>query len=372
MPPVSADARSPEVAADLALDPGSEAIVVAALGCFPRSGIVGPVARLLTALRPEARADGLRLLGLVGDARELVTLCKAVARPDPTDDPDSAEAALLRGSTCAILGRDRSAYATIRTLLREVPSTIRYHLAWALADSGSAAALGVLTAQLGAHPDEDSSLLDGIARLAATVELPVDECIPQTVRLYLDCEDPSCARAAAQALGGMQDCDSISDLIQALPHPHPDVALAALNALHEITGADLLPDPERWTSWLAQEQAWFETDAPRLGDDLADSDPLRVMAAVAAMAAHPRYRFEIAARFQRVLPGADPEILTAACAALRELGAQSAVPFLEDCLVHPAAEVAAAAEEALSSLRSKRPGRVTAQASAQGQPPLDR
>src|SRR5258708_7959051 len=65
MSPAPADGRDRGMARDRPVDAGSEAIVVAALGRFSRSRIVGPVARLLTASRPEGRPDGPRVLGQV-------------------------------------------------------------------------------------------------------------------------------------------------------------------------------------------------------------------------------------------------------------------------------------------------------------------
>ena len=264
LPPPSPDPRLEPRAEPETLDAKDEEILVAALRRFRRSELLGPIARTLEGTqRPDARLDCLELLGAVGEGRDFSLLCQAIRRADPEEDPDPDLARAFRGSVCAILRRDVTAFPAVRALLHSESAAIRYRLVGALADTQSPSALEILSAALGAHPEEDAELLTEIARMAASIDLPVDGRVPPSLRLYLHGDDPNLARAAALALGRMEDSDSIPDLVDLLRHPDKDLARAAHEALQSIAGADLLPDPERWRGWLRSEAAWFAQVAPR-------------------------------------------------------------------------------------------------------------
>ena len=339
------------------LDPVQEEIAIDTLVRFRRQVLEKPLARLLAnTQRPAARADGLRILGAVGDARDLKALCRALRPSSPDEDPDLQESRLFRAAVVAILARDPVALSSIRELLHTEPSAIRFYLVGALADLGSSQALECLSSQLGGRPEEDLLLLSEISRAAAGTKLPVDVRVAPTVRMCLHRSDPNEVRAAAEALGRMEDENSIEELVGLLRCGDAEVARTAHTALCAITGAELLPDPLRWRAWLDAESDWFTKVAPALAVEFETADRLRKAQVIGEMAAHPRFRREIADTLRRILRSERPDVVRVGCAALRQLGAQTAIPFLEECASRQEPELAAAAREALAAFRARRTG----------------
>jgi HEAT repeat protein len=180
--------------------------------------------------------------------------------------------------------------------------------------------------------------------------------------------DSNQTRAAAEALGRLEDFDSVPDLVELLADSDSEVAHAAHVALRRIGGTDLLPDPARWTVWLADEADWFARSVPRLSRDLAQGDNVAQVASLGAFAAHPLYRRQIAATLREILPDCRPDVLALGCEALHQLGAVSAIPFLEECARRPEPLIAARAGAALEGLRALRRPAKDATANAQAAP----
>ena len=333
-----------------------EDVVVGALARFRRGDIGRRIEPLLApSSRLEARRAGFRLLGMVGERTDLVLLCQALCSPDPEADPDREEARLFQVSVAEILKRDELAIQQVRSHLHAGTPALRFHLFGALARTGSAAALGILSAELSARPEETAYLLSESAKLAGTVPLPIDEAVTASFRLHLHSDDAGIVRSAAECLGRSQDVESVYDLVELLGHPNPDTARTVLEALRRVTGAGLLADKERWRGWLLTEAVWYAESFSRLESVFGGTNPLDKMAAVQELAGHALYRAEIAHLFERALPGESAPLLAAACAALRQTEAGMAVPFLEDCVSHPSPEVAREARSALETLRARVP-----------------
>jgi hypothetical protein len=337
-------------------DTRRETIVLGALERFPRGELSRGIERLLAPKAPpEARRDGYRLLGSLGTRQDLSKLCATLRRPDPDEDPDREEAGWFRAAVARILLRDALGYPLVREFLHREAAPIRYYLVGALSATQSAAALEILSAELRSRPAENLWLLAECSKIAAVVELPVDDAIPASIRVHLRSDDAMEVRSAVECLGRIEDFDSVSDLTGLLDHAHPDVQRTAVDALRSITGASFLADRERWRSWLRAESDWFAESQQRLADDLAGTDPIRKMAAIRELAEHPFYRREAARLLSRALPHESDTLVRAGCAALRQLRASSALPFLETCAESPSKSVADEARAAIEAIRAGRP-----------------
>src|SRR5262249_7252313 len=207
-------------------------IVIGALERVRRGDLKGKIELLIEAgARPEARRAGYRLLGELGTREDVLLLCEALRGPDPEADPDREEAAGFRSAVARILKRDELGYPLVRTLLHKETAPLRYYLMCALSDTQSAAALGILSAALGARPEGPRWLRAECGRSAAAVEIPVDGAVPSSIRVHLRSDDAMEVRAAVECLGNVEDFDSVPDLVELLDHAHPDVRRAALEAL---------------------------------------------------------------------------------------------------------------------------------------------
>ncbi len=331
-----------------------EEIALATLAHFRRGEIGRRIDPLLDASsRPAARLSGFRLLGKVGERADLALLCDALRGSDPEADPDPEEARSFQVSVASILRRDELAYPAVRNVLHGATPNLRYFLLGALARTDSKTALEILSTELAKRPEETAYILNESAKLAASVELPVDGAVAASIRLHLFSDDASLVRPAAACLGGLQDTDSVYDLVQLLGHAHPDVARSALEALRTITGANFAADADRWRAWLLAEAEWKSEALPRLARVFGGTNALEKMSALQELAGHPLHRVEIARLLESALTGESSPLVAASCSALRQLGATTAVPFLETCAADPSPAVAAEAKAALEALRRR-------------------
>ena len=71
---------------------------------------------------------------------------------------------------------------------------------------------------------------------------------PDTLREYLDDDEPEIRRAAALATAAKKNRPHVPDLIRRLSDPEPVVRRAALHALKKLTDKDFGPDDEATVS----------------------------------------------------------------------------------------------------------------------------
>jgi HEAT repeat protein len=197
-------------------------------------------------------------------------------------------------------------------------------------------------------------VLADLAQASRKVPLPVDSSVLELVRPYLRSEQTVLVQNAAVSLGGFEDEECIADLVQLLSHPDTGVRGAAHEALRSIAGVGLWPDVARWTSWLEGERTWHEKAAPGRIEEIRSGGVGDRARAIADLAEHPLYRNEIATELQSVLPHAEDEIRLLGIRALGQLGAATAVPFLESCSLDPQAGLAAEARLAIARIQSQR------------------
>lgn len=337
--------KEPEV-----MDDARQAAAITALSRRSRGELVQPATRLLersTAVRTSAIA--VRLLGAVGDRRELSLLCRVV-RPNSSEIVDGEMTDAFEAAVTEILKRDGTASTTTHELLREESESIRWSLIRALANAASESTLPVLAAELGVHPEDDVFVLEQMTQACARVPSPMPESILIFVRPYLRCDQPPRVAMAARCLAAMQDTGSVEELIVILRHGDSEVLRAAHAALVSITNVGLLPDAGRWDRWLAEETAWFRDDFPKLSSDLQGGSAVVSVQAISRMAAHPLYRREITEVLTLALEHEPAAIRKMACSTLRQLGAKTAVPFLERWAEDTDPELAVEARRALSIL----------------------
>jgi HEAT repeat protein len=348
-----------------------EAVAIRALSHRSRGELLKPALALLErSSAAHTSAVAVRLLGAVGDRRELARLCRTV-RPKPDEFVDGELVDAFEAAASEILKRDESASATAHDLLREEQDSVRWSMIRALANAASETTLAILVAELGAHPEDDVFVLEQMTQACASIPPPIPESSVLPVRQYLRNDQPTCVAQAARCLSAMEDTESVEELIELLRSGEPEVLGAAHAALVSITNVGLLPDADRWKHWLGEESAWFRNEFPGLARDLQGGSAIVVGQSIARMAAHPLYRREIAEVLTLALEEQPAALRRLACAALCQLGAKTAIPFLERCAEDPDPKLALEARRALASFappRSAGEASTTASDDAQAAP----
>jgi HEAT repeat protein len=355
VPRVDGDTQPPALEGEKKLDARQEAVIVAALAKFGRKPLVPPMTRELA--KPSSvrfRADCLRLLEAVGDREDLRLICQVVAPADANGDIEPALGPGFVEAATSILSRDPTALLAVGELWREIPSATRLCLYRALGELASPLSVSILGLRLGREAAEDPFVLADLARASKKVPLPVEGSVLELVRPYLKSEEPVVVQGAAACLGGFQDEGCIGDLIELLSHADGGVRGAAHQALRSIGGVGLWADVPRWTSWYEGEREWHEATAPGRIESIRNGRVGERARAIADLTEHPLYRKEIAVELQEVLPNAEDEIRLLGIRALGQLGAATAVPFLESCTLDPEPGLAAEARAALGRIQAQR------------------
>lgn len=355
LPRVEGDGSSSAPGSEKSLSAQQEDAILAALAKFGRKPLVQPMTReLAQTSSARFRGDCLRLLKAVGDREDLRLICQVVAPADANGDVDPALGPLFVDAAVSIFSRDFAALFAVGELWKDLPSATRLVMYHALGEVASPLSVSILGLRLGRQAAEDPFVLADLARASRKVPLPVDSSVLELVRPYLKSEQTILVQSAASALGGFQDEECVAQLIELLSNPDSGVRGAAHQALRSISGIGLWPDASRWTSWYEAERTWYEKTAPDRFEQIRNGHVGERARAIAELTEHPVYRKEIAAELQDLLPRAEDEIRLLGVRALGQLGAATAVPFLESCTLDPQSDLAVEARSTIARIRAQR------------------
>jgi HEAT repeat protein len=337
------------------MDASREAAAIKALSLRTRGELHGPALEVLgRASGAHTTAIVVRLLGAVGDRRDLDMLCGLV-RPSGDEFVDGELSDAFESAVADILTREAAASTTAKRLLRNEADSVRWSLIRALGAASTESTLSVLAADLGAEPRDDGFLLEQLSLSAISARRPVvPEAVRHAVRRYLRSPEPDFVSKAAKCLASMEDTESVADLVALLRHEDSSTVIEVHAALAAVTRVSLIPDPDRWERWLAEEKAWLANDFPRLADEVRSDSPVLVSQAIAQFTTHPLYRREITDVLQLELDGQPISVRRMACSAFQQLGATTAVALLERWAEDPDRGLALEARRVLGVLA---PGR---------------
>ena len=203
---------------------------------------------------------------------------------------------------------------------------------------------------LGARSDTDSIVLAHVGRAARGLPRPIDPVVRDAVRAYLWKGDNQRVRAAAQALGELEDFESIENLIDLLVSEESSIRGAAHWALERITGLSLTADAERWRNWYEDQEKWYRTRLPELVKALADPDTGAVFRALQELAGRRYERHALSRHVETVLEHDSAQLRALACMTLGRLGSGNSTLSLVERLEDPDSEVARAASNALERI----------------------
>jgi HEAT repeat protein len=290
-------------------------------------------------------------LGERGDSGDLSVVADLARAGAGRVAPGTHTRELERAFT-AIAARDPRAPPQLVRVFDSLPGSLRPSVVGALVETRTRPALEGLGSLLELDAGLDAGLLWAIVRLASALGPPHDPGLLVRVRSFLGSGDDGRFQAAVHACGALRDTAAIPLLVEALERQDEAGRRAVEQTLAGLTGLSLT-DAVAWERWLEREQRWWDDAAPELLDELASSEPERVVRAMSKSAGHPLHPELLARSLVACLSRREPELVSLACERLGQLGSFEALPGLIECLDHPSERVRAAAWNALRSITRK-------------------
>jgi len=295
----------------------------------------------------EPRLATIELVGLVGNATDLRIALLATAPMAPGGEIDARVGPALAEAAGVLVGRDRAALPALRPAILGSSPELASRLVMALGHAEDPRAPQLLVDLLGFDARLDLPVLSELGGCTGAARRNQAESWAERVRPYLDREDRQLVRAAARALGALEDAASVEALVELSARPDRGVSTEAFAALRRISGLSFPDRADRWRSWLAAEREWQRTRAPALLEALRNSEVARVCAALTELSLHPLDRRRQVPLVASFLEHENPRVRVEACRTLRILGPELAREALERATGDRAPSVAAAAASAL-------------------------
>jgi len=173
------------------------------------------------------------------------------------------------------------------------------------------------------------------------------------IRNLLEDKEPELRKTAAQALGNLDDAESIEELIELLKDQDKDVREYTHSALKLITGLKFPLNHPRWAVWNKME--WKDIKARRtaLLENLSSNNKDKVVDAIHELAKISIGKKQIVSAFLELLDCGISEVRQEACTALGSMKAKEAVSKLVEKLDDYDGKVRAAAHNALQKITGK-------------------
>jgi hypothetical protein len=231
----------------------------------------------------------------------------------------------------ATIIRDRSSFARLERLWPGAHPAVRRSLLTALGNSLDVEAAPLLTRLLGGEVSSDVLILIQLAKAGRHRLAPLDDSSYERIRVYLRRDEPKLRASAAQALGRLDDQESVDRLIGMLEDKNASVRVGVHFALKLLTAMTLDSSTRPWRSWYESERRWYNEERPGLFEKLRTIEPKQMAPMLRELAAHQLYRRELGELLVPFLTDPDPEIVRMVIAAMQGLRADTAVDALARC-----------------------------------------
>lgn len=259
------------------------------------------------------------------------------------------EEAPLERAITAFLLRDEASYYKIDALYASMPDWATPAYLRAISGTRTLRALRALPHLLGRREGMDTSVLTQIASVARYARAPLEDVSLGRVRSYLHSNDHQERRAAAQALGFLDDTESILDLIGLLRDKQVGVRQASYGSLRSITAMTMDPGYGRWIGWHQSESRWWREEANQHLVKLNSSNDDGLVVALRELGSRRLFRREIAPSIRPLLNASEGSTIRIALSALSALRVndEATLNSVAALLEHPEPSIR---RQALSSL----------------------
>lgn len=314
----------------------------------------GPVlahveAALLAGVDLRKRAAALAMIGAVGRANDLPQLFALALADEETAPPETLGEKLL-GAVASVLAQDPRGFEQLLTLRRVTRAELLPVLVEAVGATRDPRGLAYLSEVAYWSEKLILDVMSQVPRIGPSGDEAIDTALRVRLRSYLDETRPGHCRAAITAVTALADESAIASLITLLACENEGLRENAHWALRELTGLSMASNAETWNRWHQAEQYWCLRSKAREFQRLRQSDPAEVADALRAILAHPLARRELATALPDLLKSPWPALRILACRTLGELSSKEAVGRLVWALEDPEPEVVTAAHAALRRL----------------------
>lgn len=308
--------------------------------------------RLGAAPASDERVACLRLIAKVGD-EESLPLAFDIARPGKaTAGMQPAIDAELEHALAELLRREPRSYLVAAAILPTAPA-LQAPAARAIGTVKDVRGLELLEGLL-ADPFLETLVVTQATRLLPLASADQAEPFLEPLREHLLESEDGLRRAAALALGRLEDVGAIPNLIPLLDAENGTPCREAHWALCRITGLALPAERSAWEGWYREEKRWVEQGAPALFECLRSGDHATMVDAVRRLARHRLHREAIAEVLAKGFAHPDPQVRVLIVAGLVQLGGRRATAALEDARDDPNEIVRLRVAEALEVLQRPR------------------
>lgn len=284
----------------------------------------------------------------------LFRLCETIPTPGNAQTPAFVDAGAARFAQALGALAARVPEALTSRTLGQLPHAWLAPTAEACGRTGLREGVPFLLAQLHGDPSLEPTALTALARVARTrgVALELGDASLRRVQFCLASAHGPTRAAAAQALGHLDAVRMVPELVQALRDPEVAVQAAALGALQTLTDLRMGLHPRAWSSWLADQDTWWQAHGPRVLRDLAQAEGADLTQALRLASSARLHRRELAPALVALLDTHEVDQLRCALAALEALRPARARTAVEALRTHPDGEVARRATRLAARLGS--------------------
>lgn len=305
------------------------------------------------ALREFALACATRF-GTETCVEPLFRLCEDLPNASDADAPAIVDAGAARFAQALGELAPRVPQALASRTLRQLPHAWLAPTAEACGRTGLLEGVPFLLSQLEGDPGLEPTALTALARVARkrNAALDLGDAGLRRVQFCLSSAHAPTRAAAAQALGHLDAVRAVPELVDALRDPQAAVQAAALGALQTLTDLRMGLHPRAWTSWLADQDAWWEAHGTRVLRDLAKAEGPDLTQALRLASTARLHRRDLAPALVALLDTHEVGQLRGALAALEALRPARARTAVEALRGHPDREVARRATRLAARLGS--------------------
>ncbi len=299
---------------------------------------------------PMARAVAFDLVRIHGDYSKVPLLFEIAAIEGLGPWSKSAGADAFESALGEHLARDERAFDRLPLQWYRLDDHVLSSMLRAIGHSERPRGIDLLIRELSSESRATGVFIAQLARLAPFASPAQDESLREALREALEHEHEGVRKAAAVALGRLEDRAAVPRLIDLLDTRSGGLRRTAHWSLRQITDLTLPPDVQRWSTWYREEMDWLENRAPLLVKHLYSEDDAEVANAAREIALHPFQGSQFATEITVLFEYDSPGIRAFACDCLAQLGSDAVLEELLDALTYDVETVHLRAWNALKTI----------------------